>query len=137
VLEPLAAAHLRLGSVTITDEAPLLRTNFPMPATVESFRDAVRERDKGCILTGRMVRSCGSYRWTGLEAAHIFPLVYEGYWNDCGFGHFITVPGKSDETINSPQNGILLECSAHVFFASYDVSINPDVRTPRFLSLRS
>ena len=135
--EPLAAAHLRLGSVTITDEVLLLRTNFPMPPTVESFRDAVRERDKGCILTGRMVRSNGSYGWTGLEAARIFPLVYKGYWNDCGFSRFITVPGKSDETINSPQNGILLECSAHALFASYNVSINSDVRTPRFLSFRS
>ena len=136
VLQPLAAAHFRLGSVTITDETPLLRLSLPKPATIESFRDAVRERDQGCVLTGRMARS-GS--WTGLEAAHIFPLAYEGYWNDCGFSNCITFPGatKSDGTINSQQNGILLNSTAHAFFADYCLTIDPDVRTPRSSSLRS
>jgi len=75
-------------------------------------------------------RAGSSVGWNGFEAVHIFPLAYEGYWNDCGFSDLITVPPatKSDRTINSPQNGILLEASAHAFYAAYDVSINPEVR---------
>jgi len=73
------------------------------------------------------------------DAAHIFPSEYQEYWNDCGFSDLITVPPAtgSDGTINSPQNGILLDATAHVFFATYDVSINPDVRNSRSLSLHS
>jgi len=78
-------------------------------------------------------------RYTGFDAAHIFPLAYEGHWNDCHLNRWITVPPatESDGSINSPQNGILLNATAHVFFAYYDVSINPDVRNSRSLNLRS
>jgi len=66
--------------------------------------------------------------WTSFDAAHIFPLEYEGYWNDCGFSDLITVPPatESDGTINSQQNGILLQACQHQFFTAYGVSIDPE-----------
>ena len=131
---------LCIGYVTVTDEVPLLQIISEGPTTpVESFFDAVSQRDRGCVLTGRPARFASIGRWMGFDAVHIFPSEYEGYWNDCHFNRWITVPPatESDGSINSPQNGILLDTSARVFFATYDVSINPDVRNSRSLNLRS
>ena len=91
----------------------------------KSFRDTVRERDRCCILTGRMAL----YEWTTFEATHIFPLAYEGHWNELKCNHWITLPPatESDGSINSPQNGILLGLDEHLLFKSFSVSINPDV----------
>jgi len=98
------------------------------------FPGAVRQRDLGCVLTGTRAR----YGWTAFHAAHVFPLAYEGYWNDY-FSGLITVPPATESggTINSPNNGMLLSAEAHEFFAAYEVSINPDVRNSRSLSLHS
>ncbi|PUU82145.1 hypothetical protein B9Z19DRAFT_1075639 [Tuber borchii] len=122
------------GSITVTDdEVPLLRTVSPeglpkskMPA--QSFVNAVRYRDRHCVLTGQPVPGASYDDWCSFDAVPIFPLAYEAYWNDFGFGKWITVPPatKSDGSINSPQNGILLNATAHAFFHSYLVSINPD-----------
>jgi len=67
--------------------------------------------------------------WTSFEATHIFPMAYEEKWNDLGCHNWITVPpaNKSDGSINSPQNGILLGLSEYHLFTSYQVSIDPDV----------
>ena len=137
-----------IGSVTVTDEVPLLRAISPegspegsagLKTLAQSFLNAVRYRDRHCVLTGRPVPMASYDDWTGYYVAHIFPLAYEAYWNDCGFSKWITVPQvtKSDESINSPQNGILLNASLHALFESYHVSINPDVQNPRSSSLRS
>ncbi|PUU73385.1 hypothetical protein B9Z19DRAFT_1135221 [Tuber borchii] len=60
------------------------------------------------------------------------PLIYF-LWSTRGTGMITTSvngsvppPTKSDRSINSPQNGILLNATAHALFASYHVSINPD-----------
>ena len=47
-----------------------------------SVRDAVRDRDRGCAVTGE--RAVGANRgvWWGFECAHIFPLAYEQHWNE-------------------------------------------------------
>jgi hypothetical protein len=76
-------------------------------------------------------------RWDGFEAAHIFPTAYEGYWKDHGYDHWITIPPKNDKggTINSVQNGMLLESAVHQLFDQYILSINPDVRIPYTLEL--
>ena len=137
-----------IGSITVTDEVPLLRTISPegspegsprLKTLAQSFVNAVRYRDRHCVLTGCAVPMASYDDWTGYYVAHIFPLAYEAYWNDCGFSKLITVPPvtKSDEPINSPQNGILLNASLHALFESYHVSINPDVRNPRSSSLPS
>jgi len=112
------------GDVILTDEAPLLRTISLQSGTrVAAFRDEVRARDGRCLFTGHR-----SGRWIGLEAAHIFPLAYEGYWKDHNYGRWITVPptNPSHGSINSVQNGILLDSSMHHYFDFYDLTINPD-----------
>ena len=131
---------LWIGYVTVTDEVPLLRPVSEVPKTpVESFFDAVSQRDRDCVLTGGPARFAHIGRLMGFGAVHIFPSAYEGYWNDCHFNRWITAPPatESDGSINSAQNGILLNLSLRVFFASYDVSINPDVRNSRSLNIRS
>jgi hypothetical protein len=64
-----------------------------------------------------------------MEAAHIFPLAYEAEWNAKNYGRWINIPPAivSVGSINSVQNGMLLESAIHALFDSYLVSINPDV----------
>jgi hypothetical protein len=112
------------GTITLTDEVPLLRTISLQSGTrVAAFRDEVRERDGACVFTG--IRSS---RWRAMQAVHIFPLAYEGYWKDHNYGRWITVPptNPSHGSINSVQNGILLDSSMHHYFDFYDLTINPD-----------
>jgi hypothetical protein len=74
-------------------------------------------------------------QWWGFYAAHIFPLAYEGYWNDHNFDRWITIPpaGRGG-TINSIQNGLLFRSDIHQFFDGYAFSINPDVRVSYFFT---
>ena len=67
--------------------------------------------------------------WVSFEATHIFPLAYKGQWKDLGYSNWITIPqkGHPEDSINSPQNGILLGTTEHHLFTSYDISIDPDV----------
>jgi HNH endonuclease len=96
---------------------------------VQSFRNAIRLRDRRCIISGE--QAVGAYidKWTGFEAAHVFPLAYEGYWNDDSYSRWITIPPENGGAINSIQNGLLLRSDIHQLYNSYDLSINPDVRT--------
>ncbi|KAF8416262.1 hypothetical protein EV426DRAFT_627516 [Tirmania nivea] len=93
---------------------------------VAEFRDAVRQRDRRCVITGERVVSARN-SWTGFEATHIFPSAYEGYWKEYNFGHWISIHPSTGGSINSVQNGLLLDSTIHVLFDTYDVSINPDV----------
>ncbi|KAG0123251.1 hypothetical protein HOY82DRAFT_575160 [Tuber indicum] len=117
------------GSIRITDRVALTRTpSFASGPRVASFLDAVRERDRGCVITGRPARLAHLGKWGCFEAAHIFPLGYEQYWNENGYGRLISIPPKcdSDGSINSVQNGLTLAGDMHHYFASYDIAINPD-----------
>ncbi|KAG0134057.1 hypothetical protein HOY82DRAFT_482005 [Tuber indicum] len=117
------------GSISVTDETPLTRTTtLPAGTRVESFRDAVRERDRRCVITGTRVLLPHLGRWRGFEVTHIFPLAYEGHWNDHNYGSWITIPPADEPhgSINSVQNGILLTMEIHDFFSSCDLAINPD-----------
>ena len=107
-------------------------TSLASGTRLESFREAVRLRDRRCVISGKVVPyyPTGEIYHKGFEAAHIFPLAYEGYWKQHGYGSYITIPAKNGETINSVQNGILLEAGMHKLFDGYDVSINPDVGVP-------
>lgn len=89
----------------------------------ESFRNAVRARDDRCIVTGQEVLD----DWIGFEAAHVFPLAHESYWNDQGYSRWISVPPSTGGSINSVQNGLLLRADIHGRFDNYAFSINPDV----------
>ncbi|KAG0638154.1 hypothetical protein HOY80DRAFT_888383 [Tuber brumale] len=117
------------GSITITDEVPLTRTKSVTSGTrVESFRDAVRDRDRGCVITGTRAPLAHFGNWRCFEDSHIFPFAYEQHWNQCNYGRWTTVPpaNESDGSINSLQNGILLRSDMRDCFDNYDLTINPD-----------
>ena len=121
---------LLIGSVTTTNEVPLLRTLSLLTGTrVQPFFHSVRDRDRRCVLTGIPAVINGVCWWDTFEVAHVFPLAYEEYWSNCNFSSWITVPPASEShgTINSVQNGMLLTRDMHALFASYQISINPDV----------
>ena len=121
---------LQTGSITLTEEAPLLRAlSLHSGTRIASFRDAVRERDRRCVITGMRVRRPDLGRWGMFEVAHIFPLAYEDHWNKSDYRRWITVPppNESDGSIHSVQNGMLLSADMHALFDAYGVSINPDV----------
>ena len=118
-----------IGSVTVSDEPWLVRTISVASGTcVAAFRDAVRERDRRCVVTGKPALRADHGMWTGFEAAHIFPLEFEGHWNTENYGRWITIPPatESADSINSVQNGMLLSARIHSLFDSYEISINPD-----------
>ncbi|KAG0133617.1 hypothetical protein HOY82DRAFT_590704 [Tuber indicum] len=117
------------GSVSVTSEVPLIRTtSSPFGTRVDAFRDAVRDRDQGCMITGTRATLASSGHWFGFEATHIFPLAHEAHWNNCGYHSWITVPPnqESSGSINSPQNGILLRRDIQSLFDCYALTINPD-----------
>ncbi|KAG0134882.1 hypothetical protein HOY82DRAFT_553364 [Tuber indicum] len=112
-LQPLQPGNYYIvtnGSITITEEAPLTRTtSLPSGTRVTSFRDAVRDRDRRCIVTG-------------LPAV----LAEFGNWRETMVLGLRSPASELDGSINSVQNGILLQCDLRLFFDSYDLSINPD-----------
>ncbi|MCJ1386120.1 hypothetical protein MMC17_009245 [Xylographa soralifera] len=112
-----------VGPLSINNEPWLVRTISLSTGTCpESFRNAVRARDKRCVITGQ--ESISLDNWTGLQAAHIFPLAYLGHWVEHNYGRWITV--QTEQPINSVQNGLLLRSDIHQLFDMYFVSINPD-----------
>jgi HNH endonuclease len=64
--------------------------------------------------------------WDGFKAAHIFPLAYEGHWIDQNYDRWITIQPIRGGSINSVQNGLLLDANIHQLFNVYGISINPD-----------
>ena len=112
----------------INNEPWLIRTISLQTGTrVHAFRHAVRWRDRRCLISGKEAIDPDNNEWTGLEAAHIFPLAQEGYWNDNNYGRWISLSPQIGGAINSVQNGLLLRSDIHQLFDSYGVSINPDV----------
>ncbi|PUU80179.1 hypothetical protein B9Z19DRAFT_1192016 [Tuber borchii] len=117
------------GSISVTDEVPLIcAVSLPSGPRVESFRESVFQRDRQCVITGNKAMYAHVGRWMGFEATHIFSLAFERQWNDRNLSRLITVPpaNESHGSINSVQNGIMLTCEMHRFFASYELAINPD-----------
>ncbi|KAH8652735.1 HNH endonuclease-domain-containing protein [Tricladium varicosporioides] len=117
--------------IYINNETPLTRLISQQTGTrVQAFRDAVRTRDRRCVITGREAVSGYRNNWTGFEAAHIFPLAFEGLWKDLNYGRWILTPPDGEEIrggkINSVQNGLLLDSAIHQLFDMYWFSINPD-----------
>jgi len=95
---------------------------------VQAFTNAVRSRDQRCVITGE--EYLNDDIWTGFEAAHIFPLAFEGLWKDFNYGRWISTPDEGEikgGKINSVQNGLLLRSDIHQLFDMYEFSINPDV----------
>lgn len=113
--------------MTITDEDPFVRVlSPPTGSRLRSFVNAVRERDRRCVISGEVVE-LERDDWTYFQAAHIFPLAHESHWNECDFGRWITIVPATGDSINSVQNGMLLTANVHTLFDSYYLTINPDV----------
>ncbi|KAL0633043.1 hypothetical protein Q9L58_008053 [Maublancomyces gigas] len=120
-----------IGSITANNEDWLVRTVSVASGTrVTAFRDAVRDRDRRCAITGKRAHRADYNIWRGFEAAHIFPLAYEAHWKEQDYGRWISIPPATESAgfINSVQNGMLLRADIHSLFDNYDVSINPDDR---------
>ncbi|MCJ1378043.1 hypothetical protein MMC17_001139 [Xylographa soralifera] len=109
------------GSFLVTDESPLTRTiSLHTGTRHETFRHAVRARDHRCVVTGKPVLLAYKNSWTGFEAAHIFPLAYQGYWNDQNFSRWITTTPTAGEPINSDNYKIVcFELDADNFAGTY------------------
>lgn len=102
---------------------------FPIVRVVERTPSGkTYVRDGKCVLTGVVNIAASWDRWTGFEAAHIFPLEKEALWNQYNFGHWITnTTGRHSATINLVQNGMLMAATLLTAFDSFLVSVNPDV----------
>ncbi|POR31258.1 Uncharacterized protein TPAR_08530, partial [Tolypocladium paradoxum] len=116
------------GTLALIDEAPLLRTTTSRtPGTrTKVFTEQVRQRDQRCVITKTENPDARFGIWTSFEAAHIFPLAFEGYWIAQNFARWITLPPTRGGTINSVQNGLLLRSDMHQRFNTYSISINPN-----------
>ncbi|KAK0715713.1 hypothetical protein B0H67DRAFT_601200 [Lasiosphaeris hirsuta] len=117
------------GTVQKTAEAAFARMmSFQPTRTNNEFRDQVRERDGRCVVTKEENPNKEFEIWDGFDAAHIIPIAYLHQWNVQGWSQQITIPPSQRPygTINSVQNGLLLDSAIHRMFDSYSFSINPD-----------
>ena len=116
--------------IQITNEPVLTRaSSHSISGRDDRFRQEVRARDGGCVVTLMMNPNREYDRWTPFEAAHIFPLAYESQFTSQGLSRWITNKrGDSDTGINSCQNGLLLRADIHQLFDNYAFSIHVDVR---------
>ncbi|KAL2395074.1 hypothetical protein ABEF95_000494 [Exophiala dermatitidis] len=116
------------SSFQINDEPWLVRAISPANGSrVTAFTEAIRSRDRQCIISGEHVPTFnGITFWEKFEAAHILPLAYEGHWNDRNYSRWITIQPEQGGSVNSVQNGLLLECGIRSQFAAYLIAINPD-----------
>lgn len=95
----------------------------------DSFKVGVRNRDRKCVISGMENEGAEDNDWSYFEAAHVFPLEREDYWNEKGYANFITdLDGTvGDSKLNSVQNGLLLRSDIHTAFDNYLIGIDPDV----------
>ncbi len=92
---------------------------------MQAFKDAVRDRDGGCVVS-KVPNLCAEEDlWEGFEATHIFPLAYGSQWEMDDFGRCITIDPPQGGKINSVQNGLLLRANLHQEWDHYRFSINP------------
>ena len=118
-----------MGIIQIINDAILTRaSSHHISGRDDHFRQEVRARDGGCVVTHIMNRNRVYDRWFGFEAAHIFPFAYESQFTSQGLSRWITNKrGNSNTGINSCQNGLLLRADIHQLFDNYGFSIHVDV----------
>ena len=70
----------RIASIIVTDKVPLVGAGRYLETGTQdgSFCDAVRTRDRRCVITDDPVRMAQAGRWRGFDSCHIFPLAYKG-----------------------------------------------------------
>ncbi|KAF3158309.1 hypothetical protein TWF225_002706 [Orbilia oligospora] len=127
-----------LATICVSDELYIDRVlSHSVTPRDSAFRNALRQRDRGCVITG-VVNDDDDNDWTGMEAAHIWPLAKGSEWIRQNASRWITdSDGLSNELkMNSPQNGILVSSTVHTLFDSYTLAINPEVRVSLLLASR-
>ncbi|KAK9375636.1 uncharacterized protein V1513DRAFT_377532 [Lipomyces chichibuensis] len=120
--------YSRRDAISMTDEPCIIRIlSRTITGRDDAFRNQVRERDGKCVITGLVNTQAYRDRWTGFEAAHIFPLSSEDYFVQSGFIRWITNRRDEHDTgINSAQNGLLMQNSIHALFDDFGFAVNPD-----------
>ena len=97
------------------------------------FRERLRLRDSGCVISGKRNRLADDGIWAGFKAAHVWPLHKGQEWINQGIYRWITDADPLDPDhgalMNSPQNGMILDAALHALFDKYLIGIDPDVRT--------
>ena len=119
----------------MTNNEPwLVRTGNGRPKiSTRAFRNAVRKRDRGCVITETRAIYEEQEYWVGFSATHIFPLEHAKHWADPSDDCSITTPvsrrsaSRRSTGIYSVQNGLLLRKDIRKRFERYLVSINPYV----------
>ncbi|PUU74798.1 hypothetical protein B9Z19DRAFT_998311 [Tuber borchii] len=112
------------GSLVINNEPWLVREGKVfLGIPTKALRDAVRNRDGGCVITGQRSLNPGKRRWGGYSATHILPPEHAKHLVGPGYDSSETPTRKS---IYSVQNGLLLRRDMRRLFERYLVSINPD-----------
>ncbi|KAI5296190.1 hypothetical protein KEM52_005260 [Ascosphaera acerosa] len=99
------------GTIALTDEEWLPRiSGYSISAEDNNFRDTVRGRDGGCVISGIVNELAPRGRWDAFEVAHIFPLEWETVWTDHKYGRWVKGAEDKDSIaqMNSPQNGLLM-----------------------------
>lgn len=103
---------------------------------LQSFKQQVRDRDGRCVVSKvRSLLGPQNDRWYGFQAAHIVPLAYGSEWQSRGFSSLVSLPPPhphQGDTINSVQNGLLMQSHFHELFDAYQFSILPEVQTAHF-----
>ena len=74
-----------------------------------------------------MNRGAAAGRWSGFTAAHVYPLEAENLWTELNYQRWITLCAPGQTTINSVQNGFLVQATLHLDWNNYLISVNPDV----------
>ena len=122
-------AEVCIASVCLSGEVPLVRTMSLSTGTrVKAFSDAVRSRDNQCVISGRPVVCLNDiFYYDSFQAAHVFPLAYEQQWLHQDLSQWVTQQPERGGSINSVQNGLLLDNGIHQLFDNYSLSINLDV----------
>jgi HNH endonuclease len=118
------------GTLSVTDEVPVTRiTSHVVTGRENTFRAAVRERDKKCVITGltNSKKNIARNEWDRFEAAYVFPLASESLFIRGNLPRWITLRAPTESGINSVQNALLLRVDVHRLFDQYLISINPDV----------
>ncbi|KAJ7229197.1 hypothetical protein GGX14DRAFT_617291, partial [Mycena pura] len=98
------------------------------PARTDHYRNRVRQRDPGCLISGLPVIRDDYSRF---KTAHIYPRAHDATWIERGYPSRIT-DTASLQTVGGPakidsvQNVILLRTDLHDAWDNYKFGVNPD-----------
>jgi hypothetical protein len=102
------------------------------------FRNAIRERDRTCAISGRTFRS-RHRTFNALQAAHIYPVSRLSEWNAQNYRRWISDTSSQHHIgqsgLYSLQNGLLLKADIHQLWDSWVIGVDPDVRSPHHMCM--